>query len=142
MGLAWSGIAASVSGGERWMCTAAIPLLGCLLLAAGAPVVWGEGPVVSRDCAFVWDAVADRRVVRYRLYVSRQPGAYGFGKPTLEVPATTTMVACARLKLRRPGQYYAVVTAVDRAGHESPPSNELAFVSPPPQRRRPRKARP
>jgi len=114
-----------------------ITLLGGFLLAASAPAVWGAGPVVSQTCRLAWDAVADARVARYRLYVSREPGVYMFGKPTAEVPAATAAVDCARLKLRRPGQYYAVVTAVDRAGRESPPSNELAFVWHPPKRRLP-----
>jgi hypothetical protein len=117
-----------------------IALLGGLLLATSPPDVWGAGPVASSTCRLAWDAVADARVARYRLYVSRQPGAYVFGKPAAEVPATTTAVDCARLRLSRPGQYYAVVTAVDRAGHESPPSNELSFVWTPPKRRTPRKA--
>jgi hypothetical protein len=122
------------------MRTSLIALLGGVLLAISPHDIWGAGPVVSSTCQLAWDAVADARVARYRLYVSRQPGAYVFSKLAAEVPATTTAVDCARLKLSRPGQYYAVVTAVDRAGHESPPSNELSFVWNPPKGRTPRKA--
>jgi hypothetical protein len=129
-----------VGGGWTWMRTGLIALLGGVLLATSPPDVWGAGPVVSGTCRLAWDAVAEARVARYRLYVSRQPGAHVFGKPAAEFPATTRAVDCARLKLSRPGQYYAVVTAVDQDGHESLPSNELSFAWNPPKRRTPRKA--
>ncbi len=116
--------------------------LGALLLAPIVPAVWGAEEVKSQECWLVWDAVADARVVRYRLYVSRQAGAYPFGKPAAEVAAPTTAVSCTRLPLSRRGQYYAVVTAVDRAGRESPPSNEVSFVWNPPRRPHLRKEQP
>lgn len=91
---------APVSGGGTWMRTGLITLLGGFLLATSPPDVWGAGPVLSGTCWLAWDAVADARVARYRLYVSRQPGVSVFSKPAAEVPAPTT--------------------AVDRVGHESP----------------------
>ncbi|RMG08586.1 MAG: fibronectin type III domain-containing protein, partial [Planctomycetota bacterium] len=64
--------------------------------------------------------------LRFRVYYGLAPGRYF---PAVNVGSDTSL----RLSGLTPGdRYYFVVTTVDAHGNESPPSNEVSKVVPPP----------
>ena len=66
-----------------------------------------------------WDSSPDARVTGYRIKYGKRPGRYDLA---LAVGQETT---AALGGLERDVTYYIVVVAVDGAGNESPPSNEV-----------------
>ncbi len=80
------------------------------------------GPAESRVDGVIklaWDSSHDARVTGYRIKYGKRPGQYDLA---LAVGQETT---AALGGLERDVTYYIVVVAVDGAGNESPPSNEV-----------------
>lgn len=76
---------------------------------------------------FAWDKSPDPGVVNYRLYQALLPGARTNSVARFDVGQTNVI----RIPLTPAGQprWYSV-TALDSAGFESEPSNEIAYIVP------------
>lgn len=81
----------------------------------------------TQNITFEWQPNSESDLAGYRLYRSTASGKYLFGKNNalLEIPAGTQK---ATIKTIEPG--YFVLTAFDKDGFESEPSNELETFSP------------
>lgn len=82
-----------------------------------------QGQRVGPDSKLAWDANTEPDVAAYRIYLSATSGAYDFSSPSAEIahPATEWPIVATD------GTWFAVATAVDDVGNESPPSNEVTF---------------
>lgn len=76
------------------------------------------------DVKFAWTKSTSNDVVEYRLYQSETSGAYQFGAKKAVMKTTADKESCT-LPNVTDGQKYWVLTAVDGAGNESVPSNEV-----------------
>lgn len=77
------------------------------------------GPTVR----LAWDANTELDLAGYWLYQNEMSGQYTESKRVLEIPAGTETCTVGPL---RPGTYFWVVTAFDRALNESGYSNEVS----------------
>ena len=98
-----------------------------------APWASAVGPVIGANCLFSWNAPiknADGTPLTdlngYRLYLAHTSGGYTEAAADIDHPHTE--IDCEDADITTDGQYYAVVTAVDTTGNESPRSAEIAFV--------------
>lgn len=106
--------------------------IAVVLLLVGTAEAQATGPTLNH-CIFSWDegAVADNDLASFRIYLGTTPGGpyvvIGTAAATNTAGGTsyTTGNLCAG---QTNGQKYAVVTAVDTAGNESPRSNEVPFA--------------
>ena len=76
---------------------------------------------------FGWDANAETDLAGYRLYQSDASGQYQFGEEHAVAaigPGETTISRAINTEQT----YYWVLTAVDTAGQESLPSNEVSYT--------------
>jgi hypothetical protein len=88
-------------------------------------------PIKNPQVTLEWDSPADTDIVKYIVYWGNASGDYlttvEVTPPTLPgVPATTTLIK----DLTPNTTYYFIVTAVNSAGLESLPSNEISWTSP------------
>lgn len=90
--------------------------------ATSSPSVTAQSPTSLR---LDWDANTESDLAGYRVYAATASGAYG-ATPVALVPAGTTFFVASGLK---PGvTYFFRITAVDTAGNQSPPSNEVSLL--------------
>lgn len=88
----------------------------------------------TANVTIAWDANPEPDIAEYRLKVGTESGTYG---QIFRVAGTQQAISVGKV-----GFYYAVVTAVNTSGLESPPSDELVFSAtgkPPTKPGKPRK---
>lgn len=83
-------------------------------------------PVSALDITFEWEPPETGDVDKYRLYQSAQSGVYTFGNGNWVAEVGGTFLT-ATIDIAD-GQWYWVCTAVDAAGNESEPSNEVSML--------------
>jgi len=76
----------------------------------------------TSSAALTWDPNTDPDLASYRIYQSTTPGLYGTAIATVPAGASTYTVT----GLTMGSTYYFRITAVDSAGNESLPSNEVS----------------
>jgi len=110
-----------------------------LLGFAGPALAQASGPTLNH-CVFEWDeaAVAENDLASFNVYIGATTGGpYALvGSVAAPSPAGGAHYVSPNMCASQAnGQKYAVVTALDSAGNESPRSTEIPFVfngTPPP----------
>jgi len=99
-----------------WIC---LTIAICLVLFA---VVVQSDPV---DVIFTWEPNTEMDLAGYNLYQSEEEGVYVF-EPGCEVVSVTADSLECVLSVDSSNTYYWVLTAYDKWGNESGPSNEVS----------------
>jgi len=106
----------------------------CLLLC---PIVsHADSFIIGDNISFAWNANSDGDLAGYRIYFSDTSGVYIFGSssPNLKIQilcnGEDSSLECTTYSTNEfgIGTWYFIITAVDLAGQESDPSNELTAV--------------
>lgn len=103
----------------------AVMFLWSMISMTGAASVCGSYAHAA-EITFQWDKNTEGDLAGYRLYQSTVSGQYTYGAnyavATIDKALDTVMIAVPD------GKYFWVLTAVDNAGNESGPSNEVALT--------------
>ncbi len=105
-------------------------LLICINLVIALFIVapaFGVGNVVGEGCVIFWTANTETDLAGYKLFFGTATGAYG---PPQTILAPATSIKCADAGITTLGQYYATITAFDKAVpvNESVKAAEVPFV--------------
>ncbi len=103
-------------------------LLICINLVISLFIVvpaFGVGNTVGQNCTVFWNANPEPDVQGYKLFIGTAPGAYG---PPQTILAPTTTIKCVDAGITILGQYYATITAYDKAGNDGQKAAEVPFV--------------
>ena len=79
-----------------------------------------SGPSVGKAVTLRWDPNIEVDLMGYKVYVGTKSGSFG---PSIDVGNVT---AHSLTNLQKGSTYYFVVTAYDKSGNESLPSNEVS----------------
>jgi|GEM_PF-6378011 len=98
------------------------------LIAVAFICLAGITPTGAADANFNsvtlgWNANTETDLAGYRLYFSKDPGAWTHVKPL-------DLVTTATVELPEPGTWFFVITAKNSAGLESLPSNMVEYTTP------------
>ena len=80
-------------------------------------------------CGVMWHPNSEPDMKEYKMYLRSLPTPFNMSNTALTIPHPTTEVkdVAGELGLSQNGDYAIVVTALDNAGNESGPSNEVQF---------------